>query len=156
MSRTRILPALVATLFLVAACGGSTATTAPTVAPQSQAPQSQAPESQAPASEAPASEAPASAAAGPCAPSDAAGTVSGKIANFAFDPATVAAKVGDVISWTNSDTVEHTATVKSNETCTTPRLASNASAGITFSEAGTYDFFCMIHPQMTGKIEVTS
>ena len=156
MSRTRTLPALVATLLLVAACGGSTATTAPTVAPQSQAPVSQAPASDAPASEAPASEAPASAAAGPCAPSDAAGTVSVKIANFAFDPATVTAKVGDVISWTNNDNVQHTATIDSNDTCTTPALAQNASAGITFSLAGSYAFHCKIHPQMTGKIEVTS
>lgn len=156
MSRTRTLPALVVTMLLVAACGGGTATSAPTAAPASQAPASQAPASEAPASEAPASEAPASAAAGPCAPSDATGTVSVKIANFAFDPATVTAKVGDVITWTNSDSVQHTATVKSNETCTTPPLATNASAGITFSQAGTYDFFCKIHPQMTGKIEVTS
>ena len=156
MSRTRTFSAFVATLFLVAACGGSTATNAPTAAPQSGAPASPARESQAPASEAPASEAPASAAAGPCAPSDATGTVSVKIANFAFDPAAVTAKVGDVISWTNNDTVQHTATVDSNETCTTPALASNASAGITFSEAGTYAFHCRIHPQMTGTIEVTN
>jgi plastocyanin len=152
MSRAMTLPVLVATLLLVAACGGGTATSAPTTAVQSQAPASEAP-----ASEAPASEAPASAAAGPCAPSDAAGAaVSVKIANFAFDPATVTAKVGDVISWTNSDTVQHTATVKDNDACTTPALATNASGGITFSQVGSYDFFCKIHPQMTGKIEVTS
>jgi plastocyanin len=151
MSRAMTRSAVVASLLLVAACGGSTATSAPTTAVESQAPASEAP-----ASEAPASEAPPSAAAGPCAPSDASGTVSVKIASFAFDPATVTAKVGDVISWTNSDTVQHTATVKSDETCTTPALATNASGGIAFSAAGSYDFFCKIHPQMTGKIEVTS
>jgi plastocyanin len=150
MSRAMTLSAFVATLLLVGACGGGTATSAPTTAVESQAPASEAPASEAPASEAP------SAAAGPCAPSDAAGAVSVKIASFAFDPATVTAKVGDVISWTNNDTVQHTATVKDNETCTTPALATDASGGITFSEAGSYDFFCKIHPQMTGKIEVTS
>ena len=61
-----------------------------------------------------------------------------------------------MISWTNKDTVQHTATIKSNETCTTEALAPNASGGITFSQPGSYDFFCKIHPQMTGKIEVTS
>jgi plastocyanin len=150
MSRAMTRTAFLAILLLVAACGGGTATSAPTTAVESQAPASEAPASEAPASDAP------SAAAGPCAPSDAPGAVLVKIANFAFDPATVTAKVGDVISWTNNDTVQHTATVKGNETCTTPAIATDASAGITFSEAGTYDFFCKIHPQMTGKIEVTS
>jgi plastocyanin len=145
MSRAMTRSAFVATLLLVAACSGGTATSAPTTAV----------ESQAPASEAPASEA-ASAAAGPCAPAEGTGAVSVSIANFAFDPATVTAKAGDVISFTNNDTVQHTATVKSDETCTTPELAANASSGITFSQAGSYDFFCKIHPQMTGKIEVTS
>ena len=151
MSRAITRPAFVASLLLLAACSSGTATSAPTTAPQSQAPASEAP-----ASEAPASAAAPSAAAGPCAPSDAAGAVSVKIANFAFDPATVTAKVGDVISFTNGDSVQHTATVKSDPTCTTPALATDASGGITFSQAGSYDFFCKIHPQMTGKIEVTS
>jgi plastocyanin len=151
MSRAMTRTAFVLSLVLLAACGGGTATNAPTTAVESQAPASQAP-----ASEAPASEAPASAAAGTCAPSDATGTVSVTIADFAFDPATVTAKVGDVISFTNNDSVQHTATVKSDETCTTPALATDTSGGITFSQAGSYDFFCKIHPQMTGKIEVTS
>lgn len=146
MSRAMTRPAFLASLLLLAACSSGTATGAPTTAAQSQAP----------ASGAPASGAPASAAAGPCAPSDAAGTVSASMANIAFDPATITAKVGDVISWTNKDTVQHTATIKGNETCTTAALATNASGGITFSQAGSYDFFCKIHPQMTGKIEVTS
>jgi plastocyanin len=159
MSRHRTIPAIAITLLLVAACGGGTATTAPTaapVAPQSQAPAS--PASAAPASEAPASEAPASAAsaaAGACAPSGTAGTVSVKIANFAFDPQTISAKVGDTVTWTNNDSVQHTATVKSDATCTTPPISGGASSGITFTKAGTYDYFCKIHPTMTGKIEVT-
>jgi plastocyanin len=141
MSRTMTRTAFLASLLLFAACGGGTATSAPTTAGQSQAP---------------ASGAPASAAAGPCAPSDAPGAVSASMANIAFDPATITAKVGDVISWTNKDTVQHTATIKGNEACTTAALATNASGGITFSQAGSYDFFCKIHSQMTGKIEVTS
>jgi plastocyanin len=140
MSRVLSRSAFVASLLLVAACGGGTATTAPTTAVQSQAPASE----------------PPSAAAGPCAPAEGTGEVSVTIANFAFDPATVTAKVDDVISFTNNDSVQHTATVKSDESCTTPELAASASGGITFSQAGSYDFFCKIHPQMTGKIEVTS
>jgi amicyanin len=157
MSRHRVIPAIVMTMFLAAACGGSAATTAPSVAaPQSQAPASAA-SAPAPASEpasAPASA--ASAAAGACAPSSTAGTVTVKIANFAFDPPTVTAKVGDTVTWTNNDSTQHTATVNSDESCTTPNIDDGASSGITFTAAGTYDYHCKIHPTMTGKIEVTS
>jgi plastocyanin len=141
MSRAMTRTAFLASLLLLAACSGGTATSAPSTAPQSQAPGSQTP-----ASQAPGSEAPASAAAGPCAPSDATGAVSVTIADFAFNPATVTAKVGDVISWTNNDSVQHTATIDSDETCTTPALSKDASGGITFSQAGSYDFHCKIHP----------
>jgi plastocyanin len=152
MSRERFLPMIVGVLFIVAACGGAAATTAPTAASPSQAPAGE-------ASPSAAGEASPSAAAGggaPCATSATAGTVAVKIANFAFDPAQVSAKVGDTITWTNSDSTGHTATVKGNEdACTTTTLASGASGSITFTQAGTYDFFCKIHPNMTGKIDVT-
>jgi amicyanin len=158
MSRHRVIPAIVMTMFIAAACGGAAATSAPSAAPQSAAPQSQAPASaaSAPASAASAPASAASAAAGGCAPSSTAGTVAVKIANFAFDPPTITAKVGDTVTWTNNDSTQHTATVNSDETCTTPNLDNGASSGITFTAAGTYDYHCKIHPTMTGKIEVTS
>ena len=151
MSGNRILSTIVGALFIVAACGGGTATSAPTVA------SSQAPAGEPSASAASGSSASAAAGGGgaPCAPSDTAGTVTDKIANFAFDPPQITAKVGDTITWTNSDSTGHTATVDSNETCTTTTLASGASGGITFTQAGSYDFHCKIHPNMTGKIEVS-
>jgi plastocyanin len=153
MTRTRTLTTFFfGTMFLIAACGGGgTATTAPSAAPASQ------PASQAPASQAPASEAPSAAAGGGgCAVAQAAGTVAVNIASFAFSPATVTAKVGDTITWTNSDSTGHTATVKGHESdCTTPTLAKGATGSITFSQAGSYDFFCKIHPTMTGTITVS-
>jgi plastocyanin len=79
-----------------------------------------------------------------------------KIANFAFDPAAITAKVGDTITWTNSDSTGHTATVKDNDACTTTTLGQGASGSITFTAAGTYDYFCKIHPTtMTGTITVS-
>ena len=150
MTRHRSLTTvLFGTLFLVAACGGGgTATTAPSAAPASAA-------SEAPAS---AGESPSAAAGGggaPCAVAQSAGAVAVKIANFAFDPNAVTAKVGDTITWTNSDSTGHTATVKDQAACTTPTLASGASGSITFTQAGTYSFFCKIHPTMTGTITVS-
>ena len=156
MSRTLSLAVAAALLLIVSACSGGTATSP---APASQAPSSEAPASQAPSSEAPASESPAASESGAateaCAPSTDAGAVTATIANFAFSPATITAKVGDVVSWTNNDSAGHTATVKSDETCTTGTLANGASGGIVFNIAGSYDYFCKIHPNMTGKIEVS-
>jgi plastocyanin len=153
MSRTRILTTfLFGTMFLVAACGGGgTATTAPSAAPASETPASQAPASQAPASEAPS----AAAGGGACAVAQSAGTVAVKIANYAFSPAAGTAKVGDTITWTNSDSAGHTATVDGQDACTTPTLSNGASGSITFSQAGTYPFHCKIHPTMTGTITVS-
>ena len=151
MSRTLSLAAAAALLLIVSACSGGTATSP---APASLAPASEAPSSEAPAGESPAASASA-AAAGACAPSTESGTVTATIANFAFSPATVTAKVGDVVTWTNNDSTAHTATVKSDETCTTDNLANGASGGIMFSAAGSYDYFCKIHPNMTGKVEVS-
>ena len=70
-------------------------------------------------------------------------------------PAPITAKVGDVIAWTNNDSTTHTATVKSDTTCTTANLASGETGAIMFNVAGSYDFICKIHSNMTGKVEVS-
>ena len=127
--------ALFASLAL-AACGGGGATTAPSAAAPTDAP----------------SEAPSAAAGGACAPSTAAATVPVTIAGFAF-PATITAKVGDVVGFTNDDAAPHTATLDDG-TCTTENLATGATGSLVFSAAGSYPFHCKIHPNMTGTIEV--
>ncbi len=145
MSRTILALGSAMFLILSACSGGATASAPATAAP--------APASEAPAS-APASE---SAAAGgaACAPSTEAGTVSAAMANIAFNPASITASAGDVITWTNNDSAQHTATVKSDPTCTTETLANGATGSIVFNTAGSYEFFCKIHPTMTGTIEVS-
>jgi plastocyanin len=77
------------------------------------------------------------------------------MAGRAFSPTTIQAKVGDVITWTNNDTLPHTATLTDDPTCTTENLATGATGSLTFSAAGSYAFFCKIHSDMTGTIEVT-
>ena len=92
----------------------------------------------------------------PVHPGHEAGTVEAAMTGNAFSPGTIQAKVGDVITWTNGDGVPHTATYKDDPTCMTARLGQGESGGLTFSAAGTYAFFCQIHTDMTGTIEVTS
>jgi plastocyanin len=148
MSRT-ILALFSVLLLVLGACSGATASAPATAAPASEAPASEAPASAPAASE--------SAAAGEtaCAPSTETGTVSATMANFAFDPASITASVGDVITWTNNDSAPHTATVTSDPTCTTDSLASGATGSLVFNTAGSYEFFCKIHPTMKGTIEVS-
>ena len=122
-------------ILTLAACGGGTATTAPSTA----------------------ASAPAESSAGelPCAPSTAAGTVAVSIKDLAFNPSDITAKVGDTVTFTNEDSAAHTATLDEGD-CGTENLSNGASEGLTFSAAGTYPFHCAIHPtQMTGTITVT-
>ena len=145
---TRLLPvlAIIAALCLVA-CSPAASTGTASVSPPE--PALTAPPS-APASN------DAGSAGGVCAPSSEPGTVEARMTGNAFSPGTIQAKVGDVITWTNGDGVPHTATYKDDPACTTERLGQGESGGLTFSAAGTYAFFCQIHTDMTGTIEVTS
>jgi plastocyanin len=152
MTRTLPLAVAAALLLIVAACsGGTTTSSAPSAAPSSAAPASEG----APSESAAASESAAGGGGAACAPSTTTGTVAATIANFAFSPATITAKVGDVVTWTNNDTTAHTATLTTESSCDTGTLAPGASGGIQFNVAGSYDYMCKIHPNMTGKIEVS-
>jgi plastocyanin len=81
--------------------------------------------------------------------------VAATIKGFAFSPATITAKVGDVVTWTNNDSAGHTATLKDDASCTTPTIAAGSTGSMKFTAAGTYDYFCKIHPNMTGQITVS-
>lgn len=70
--------------------------------------------------------------------------------------------VGETITFTNDDFVLHTATSIAAEDDPTPDgvfdtglLNNGESAEVTFDEAGTYHYFCSIHPQMRGTVTVT-
>ncbi len=80
-------------------------------------------------------------------------TVHVTIEGFAFSPRSVKAKVGDTIIFTNKDTVGHTAT-QSGGGFDTGLIVSGESKSITLSAAGTLNYFCVPHPNMTGTIAV--
>jgi plastocyanin len=80
-----------------------------------------------------------------------------------YDPDELTAKKGDEVTVVNQDTVPHTAT--SGTGATDPNSAKsfdtsiiNGGESATISlaqvEPGQYDYYCMIHPYMTGKITV--
>jgi plastocyanin len=73
------------------------------------------------------------------------------IEGFAFSPATVTVSVGDSVTWTNNDGTAHTATGSGFDT---GNIAGGASGSVTFQSAGSFDYACSIHPQMTGTVVV--
>jgi plastocyanin len=94
----------------------------------------------------------ASAKASPAAsPTGAACTV--EIRDFAFHPAEIEIAAGTTVTWTNNDTVAHTATA-TDGTFDSGILDPGASFKYTFDKPGTYDFACLIHPKMKGTITV--
>ena len=111
----------------------------------------------APATSAPSAAASASAgsAAAACAtaPVGASAAVTVDIKNLTFNPDPVTAKVGDVIAWTNSDTVKHTASLDDG-TCETEDLATGVTGALVFNAPGTYPYHCDIHSGMKGTIQI--
>ena len=78
------------------------------------------------------------------------------ISDFAFNPATVTIQVGDTVTWTNNDSTAHTATSADDEGLFDGEMAPGASFSFTFTEAGTFDYICELHPEMEGTVVVES
>jgi amicyanin len=77
-----------------------------------------------------------------------------KIANFTFDPPTLTVKAGTTVTWVNADDIPHVVLEK-NGKFRSSALDTGDKFSQTFSAAGTVEYFCAIHPHMTGKIVVT-
>ncbi len=77
------------------------------------------------------------------------------MAGTAFVPAEITAKVGDTITWTDNDTLPHTATLKDDPACTTDILQLGTTGSLTFTAAGTFALICKIHSTMSATITIT-
>jgi plastocyanin len=75
------------------------------------------------------------------------------IKGMAFDPAVLTISEGDTVVFTNMDGAPHTATAKDGS-FDTGRLSRNKQSALSFEGAGTYDYYCEVHPRMTGQIIV--
>jgi plastocyanin len=78
-----------------------------------------------------------------------------EISGFAYSPAELTITVGDTVTWTNLDAVEHTATA-TDGSWDTGLLGEGESGSITFTAPGTFDYLCTPHPSMTGRIVVVA
>jgi amicyanin len=73
--------------------------------------------------------------------------------NFAFTPATAAVPVGTTVTWTNHDDIPHNV-VSPERKFKSPVLDTDEVFSHTFTVAGTYQYYCSIHPRMTGQVVV--
>ena len=75
------------------------------------------------------------------------------IDNFTFVPKELTVAVGTTVKWVNHDDIPHTV-VDKNKAFRSKALDTNDSFSFTFASAGTFDYFCGLHPHMVGKIIV--
>lgn len=78
-----------------------------------------------------------------------------KIDNFSFDPASPTISVGSTVTWTNRDDIPHTVVSADDPRVFKSKvLDTDEKFSFTFTKAGTYAYFCSVHPKMTGKVVV--
>jgi plastocyanin len=76
-----------------------------------------------------------------------------KIDNFTMNPQTITVAAGTEVRWTNADDIPHTV-VSEDHTFKSKVLDTDDRFAFRFDNAGTYKYFCSIHPKMTGTIVV--
>lgn len=76
-----------------------------------------------------------------------------KIDNFSFGPNALTIPAGTTVTWTNRDDIPHTV-VSNDGVFKSKVLDSDEKFSYTFAKAGTYPYFCSVHPKMTGKVVV--
>lgn len=76
------------------------------------------------------------------------------IDGFAFAPATLTVSVGTTVTWTNRDEEPHTVAA-TDGSFHSPGMGTGATFRHTFTDAGTFDYVCSIHPMMRGTVVVT-
>jgi plastocyanin len=83
------------------------------------------------------------------------------LADKAYSPDKISVKVGDTVTWTNDDTAVHTVTSGDGSTGTpdgtfdSKILSPHKTFQYTFTKAGDVKYYCQLHPQMTGEVDVS-
>ena len=76
------------------------------------------------------------------------------IDNFTFGPQELSVAVGTTVKWVNHDDIPHSVVNKDKVFRSKAALDTDDSFSYTFASAGTFDYFCGLHPHMVGKVIV--
>jgi plastocyanin len=82
-----------------------------------------------------------------------ASSVEVKIDNFTFAPQSVEVPLNTTVTWTNRDDIPHNL-VSDDGLFKSKALDTDDKFSFRFSKAGTYQYFCGLHPKMVGKVVV--
>lgn len=96
---------------------------------------------------------PAAAVSAPTATPAAPAAVSADIRDFVYQPSTIQLRTGGTVTWTNVDSVPHSATARSGG-WDSGLLQKGQSWTRTFETAGEFYYYCSVHPSMYGKVIV--
>jgi plastocyanin len=77
------------------------------------------------------------------------------IDNFNFTPATLNVTAGDTVTFLNGDVVPHLIVIVQGRFKQSPVLDTDQRYSVTIKAAGTYNYFCSLHPKMQGTIIAT-
>ena len=77
-----------------------------------------------------------------------------RIDNFSFNPRSTTVPAGTTITWVNADDVPHKIVSSDGKFTASPALDTNDRYTFGFTRPGRYEYFCAIHPKMTGVIVV--
>ena len=155
--RKKILTGAAAALLLLGACGGSSDDATESTGSASTATGT---ESSAPSEDA-----------GSSGSEDSGSATEVTLQTFRFEPGEIEIDAGTTVTWTNNDDILHTVTSGIGQKQGVPGVSKNKDAkpdgmfdqemdGVgatfefTFEEAGTFEYFCAIHPGMTGTVIV--
>jgi plastocyanin len=77
-----------------------------------------------------------------------------KIDNFTFVPQSLTVKAGTTVTWVNEDDIPHGIVTSNTKTFRSKVMDTDEKYAFTFTTPGTYEYFCYLHPHMTGTIVV--
>jgi plastocyanin len=77
-----------------------------------------------------------------------------EIKDFAFNPQSITVKSGDKVTWINRDEEPHTVVSVGKKFQKSSGLDTDQEFSIVAGAPGTYEYFCSVHPKMTGTIVV--
>jgi plastocyanin len=83
----------------------------------------------------------------------AAGQYSVTLSQMRFGPVPANMHVGDTISFVNKDTVPHTVTARDHSF--NLQIPAGKQATLRMTKAGTFSFYCVLHPAMRGTLKVS-
>jgi plastocyanin len=77
------------------------------------------------------------------------------ISNFTFGPQALTIRVGQTVTWVNDDDIPH-AVAATGKAFKSKVFDTGDRFSFTFAQAGSFAYFCSLHPHMTGMIVVTA